>query len=126
MSNLRRNFYRKYYTLWKKEPNWLKLEFLAYQKVGLLRGREMGSQLMHAVASITHVSSLFLGFLYLSFFFLFLFLLCFLFFLSTSLFCLPSFLPHSLFTPMAFYIAYCDRIYHFYPLTIFGSLWVSF
>ena len=27
---------------------------------------------------------------------------------------------------MAFYAACRDKIYHFYPLTIFGLLWVSF
>jgi len=32
----------------------------------------------------------------------------------------------SLVTPMAFYTGCCDKIYHFYPLTAFGSLWASF
>ena len=58
--------------------------------------------------------------------FLFLCLLCFLFFLSFSLFvcCFPS--PFSLCIPMAFYTACCDKIYHFYPLTTFDPLWMSF
>ena len=29
-------------------------------------------------------------------------------------------------TSMAFYTTCCDKIYHFYPLTTFGLLWVSF
>ena len=73
----------------------MKLEFLAYQRVGLLKGKEIGSLLMHASIPSTHVSSLSLGFLYFSFSFLFLCLRCFIFFLSISFFfCLPLFLPY--------------------------------
>jgi len=63
-----------------------------------------------------------------SFLFFFISLFTLLPFLSIFLsFCLPFFLlPFLLCTPMAFYTACRDRIYYFYPLTAFGSLWVSF
>ena len=36
------------------------------------------------------------------------------------------FLPFLLCTSMAFYTTFRDKIYHFYHLTTFGLLWVSF
>ena len=102
----------------KKGPRWLKLEFLAYQRVGLLKGREMGSLLMHAFISIIHI---FLwDFCIFPFFFFFTLL-----FFSFYLYFLPLF-PPLLFTTMAFYNICYDRNYRFYPLTAFGSLWASF
>ena len=65
----------------KKGSRWLKLEFLTYQRVGLLRGREVGNLLMHASIPSTHISSLSLGFLYFSLFF-FVYSVFFTFFLS--------------------------------------------
>ena len=99
--------------------------------MGLLRGREISSLLMHVSIPGTLFS---LGFLYFSFSFLLLYFLCFLIFLSISFFfffvyrCSSFFLcpPFSLFMTMAFYTACHDRIYHFYPSTAFGSLWASF
>ena len=89
-----------------------------------MRGREIGSLLMHAFAPITHVSSLPFGFLY-SFSFSSLFtLFSFLsFYLSVFLIVV---IPPPLFTTIVFYTTCRDRIYHFYPSTTFGSLWVSF
>ena len=52
-----------------------------------------------------------------SLFFLYLLFIVFLFLFSS---------PFSLCTSMAFYIAYHDRICHFYPSTAFSLLWVSF
>jgi len=90
---------------------------------GLLRGRKVGSLLVHAFTPITHIflpHSQFLCFLC--------FLTCFPCFLSFSLlFPFPlCFCSSLLCTSMAFYIACRDKIYHFYPLTTFGLLWVSF
>ena len=77
--------------------------------------------------------SLFLAFMFLPFFgifvsFLFFFISLFTLhpFLSILLsFCLLFFSSlFSLCTPMAFYTTCRDRIYHFYPLTTFSSLWV--
>ena len=83
---------------------------------------------MHASIPILHVSFFLSDFWIFPFFFFF--LLCFLFFLSTPIFChcfSSPFFPHfSLFTPMAFYTVYRDKIYHFYPSTAFGLLWASF
>ena len=110
----------------EKGPRWLKLEFLAYQRVSLLRGREMCNLLMHASIPSIHFSSLSLGFC------IFHFLLCFLyflFFLSISLFYFYFYLlfiifaivplPFSLFTTIAFYNACCDKIFPFLPLNHF-------
>ena len=112
----------------EKGPRWLKLEFLAYLRAGLLRGREVGSLLMHASIPILHVSFFLSDFCIFPFFFFF--LLCFLFFLSTPIFCRcfssHFFPPFSLFMPMAFYTVCRDKIYHFYPSTAFGLLWASF
>ena len=65
-----------------------------------------------------------LGFL---FFFLLLVFLCFLsfpspFFPSLVLFFVLVYCVHL----WPFYTTYRDKIYHFYPLTTFGPLWVSF
>ena len=76
----------------------------------------MGSLLMHASIPITHTFLWFFFFFFsLSFFFLVLLLL-----LSVIVD------PLSLLTATTFYTIYHDKIYHFYPSTAFGSLWVSF
>ena len=82
---------------------------------------------------LTLILFLYFGFS-LFFFFSFLFSFCFVFFLSLCFFyisCLPLFssffFPHfPLCTFMTFYTACHDRICHFYSLTTFGLLWVSF
>ena len=94
--------------------------------MGLLKGREIDSLLIHA--SIPILMFFFgISVYFLSFFFLYLFIyftLLFFFFLPLFLAVVPP--PSLLFTTMAFYTACCDRIYRVYPLTAFGSLWVSF
>ena len=85
--------------------------------MGLSRGREMGSQLMHASIPITHAFLIFVfPFSSLSF--------SFLFYLSSFVFLLHP--PSLLFTTITLYTICHGRIYHFYSLTAFDSLWVSF
>ena len=81
--------------------------------MGLLRGREKYGPLMHAFISTTYLS----GFSVYSFSF------SVFFFYLTSL---PFPPPSSLFITTPFYTICCGGICHFYPLTAFGSLWVSF
>jgi len=80
----------------------------------------MGSLLMHASIPITHAFLIFVfSFSLLSFSFSFYPPFSFFFFLLASLL-------YVLFTTIAFYTICHGRIYHVYPLTTFGSLWVSF
>ena len=103
----------------KKGPRWIKLKFLAYQRVDLLRGREIGSLLMHASIPITHI---FLwDFCIFPFFFTLLFFSFYLCFLPLT----PPPSPR-LFMTKAFYTFCYDKNYRFYPLTAFCSLWASF
>ena len=90
--------------------------------MGLSRGREMGSLLMHASISITH-AFFFLWFVVFSFFSLFFFLVL---PLVLPMMIIPLFLMIP--TVRSYHPLYCLSyvIYHFYPLTAFGPLWVSF
>ena len=93
----------------------------------------MGSLLIHVFTSITHTFPLLWVFSILFFFFSFFCFALFSFFLSVfsiSLvyrFSLPFFFSYfPLCTFTTFYTACHYRICHFYPLTTFGLLWVSF
>ena len=90
--------------------------------MGLSRGREMGSLLMHASISITH-AFFFLWFVVFSLFSLFFFLVL---PLVLPMMIIPLFLMIP--TVRSYHPLYCLSyvIYHFYPLTAFGPLWVSF
>ena len=87
---------------------------------GLLRGREVGCLLVHALTLITHI------FLTLCFLvFIVSLLLLFSFF---SFWYSPFVIPCCclLCTSMAFYTACCGTVYHFYPSTTLGLLCVFF
>ena len=84
--------------------------------MGLSKGGEIGSLLMHASIPITQAFHWFIC----SYFLFFLFLPY-----SISISCSGCCIL-LLFTIIAFYIVYHDKIYHFYPSTTFGSLWASF
>ena len=79
--------------------------------MGLSRERRKGGLLMHASIPTTYVSLVFLC-------------VPFIFSILSTYYSFLS--PFLLFTTIPFYtICHCE-IYHFYPLTTFGSLWPSF
>ena len=91
----------------------------------------MGSLLTHVFAPITHVFIFLFNFLYSFFLSLFVCFVFYSFFLSfcfsvcySPLFHCACLWPFIL--SMAFYTACRDKIFHFYPLTAFSLLWVSF
>ena len=90
----------------------------------------MGSLLVHAFHSYHFY---FLPHSQFPCFHLFIFFVFFVFSLFTSLFSLFSFCSPPFVVPpfhctqlRLFYTAYCGKIYHFYPSTTFGLLYVSF
>ena len=107
------------YSLWKTDINGLISDSWLVREWAIERERKVDSLLMHAFTPITHI------FLHYSSFSIFLSFSCSFFFLFLP-FSSPFFPPILPCMSMAFYTAYCDRICHFYPLTTFGLLWVSF
>ena len=136
VGNLTSRSYHGNCLLWKNGPKWLNLKSFNLPEGRLLRGREGGSLLVHALSHPYFLTSLFILFVFLCFPFpfplpysLYFSLFFVVFSLAIFLTCsslLLAFLPLCCAQPSPFLYCLLWYVLLFYPSTTFGLVWVSF